>query len=75
MLNQIDTDKWIANVLDNINLLRNKKNILLIFVTPFHMAALIGQLRLGQKLLGQLFPYDKWNKFASYCISNLVLRC
>ena len=44
------------------------------FVTPFHLAALIGHLRLEQKILGPLFWDDKWNKFASYGSSNFVLR-
>jgi hypothetical protein len=40
------TDKSIAKVLENINFLRNKRkvDILLIFVTPFQLAALIGHL-------------------------------
>jgi hypothetical protein len=44
------------------------------YVTPYHLAALIGHLWLWQRLLGGLFSNDKWNRFALYGSPNFVFR-
>ena len=43
-----------------------------IYLTPFHLANLVGHLWIWQKLLGELFCNDKWNNVISYGSANLV---
>ena len=78
ILNEKDADKWIAKVLQIYQVgkkLKEKKHIFwLIYVTPFHSAALIGHLWLWQRLLEGLFCNYKWIKFALYGSPNLVLH-
>ena len=78
MLHSMDTDKWIVNVLEKYqNVKKSKKKKYsgwYMYITPFHLAALIGHLWLWQSLLKGLFCNDKGNKFASYDSPKLALH-